>query len=282
MIEKISGNPVIPSSCYPYLGFGLGLRAKHYDVILETRPKNVDWFEIISENFIEAHKGYWDFLADLRRDYPIIMHGVSLNIGSADPLNQAYLTKLKALANFLQPPWLSDHLCWTGVSGKNTHDLLPVPYTPQILKHVTERIKHVQDFLQRPFILENPSTYLEFTESIIPEWEFLAEICKNTGCGMLLDINNIYVNSFNHGYDAKKYIDAISAESIAQIHLAGHHNFGTHIVDTHDAHVKDDVWDLYAYAIKTKGKISTMIEWDDNIPEFDVLLAEIGKARQLA
>ncbi len=265
---------------YPYIGFGLGLRAPHYDVILEKRPKTVDWFEIISENFIEAHKGYWDFLADLRQNYPIIMHGVSLNIGSTDPLNQPYLQKLKALADFLQPPWFSDHLCWTGIGGKNTHDLLPVPYTQQTLAHISDRIKQVQDIIGRPFILENPSTYLEFNESTIPEWEFLANLTENTGCGLLLDVNNIYVNSFNHGYDAKKYIDTIPADKIAQIHLAGHHNFGTHIVDTHDAHVKDDVWDLYSYTIKTKGKISTMIEWDDNIPEFDVLLAEIDKARK--
>lgn len=267
---------------YPYIGFGLGLRATHYDLILQTRPKSVDWFEIISENFIDAHKGYWDFMADLRQDYPIIMHGVSLNIGSSDPLDSGYLKKLKKLADFLQPPWISDHLCWTGVNSKNTHDLLPVPYTPQTLTHICERIKQVQEFMERPFILENPSTYLEFNESSIPEWEFLAELTRNTGCGLLLDVNNIYVNSFNHGYDAKKYIDAIPAASIAQIHLAGHHNFGTHIVDTHDAHVKNEVWDLYGYAIKSKGKISTMIEWDDNIPEFEVLLAELNKARRLA
>ncbi len=264
---------------YPNLGFGLGLRAQHYDIILETRPKSVDWFEIISENFIEAHNGYWDFLADLRQDYPIIMHGVSLNIGSTDPLNKTYLQKLKELADFLQPAWFSDHLCWTGIGSKNTHDLLPVPYTLQTLNHISERIKQVQDYLDRSFILENPSTYLEFNESTIPEWKFLANLTENTGCGLLLDVNNIYVNSFNHGYDAKKYIDAIPTDKIAQIHLAGHHNFGTHIVDTHDAHVKDDVWDLYSYTIKTKGKISTMIEWDDNIPEFDVLLAELDKAR---
>ncbi len=264
---------------YPNIGFGLGLRAAHYDVILEQRPEEVDWFEIISENFLDAHKGYWDFLADLRQDYPIVMHGVSLNIGSSDELRYDYLKKLKKLADFLQPPWFSDHLCWTGVNSKNSHDLLPVAYTEQTLQHISERIKKVQDFMGLPFILENPSTYLEFNESTIPEWEFLAAIAENTGCGLLLDVNNIYVNSFNHGYDARKYIDAIPADKIAQIHLAGHHDFGTHIIDTHDAKVKDEVWELYRYTIAIKGKISTMIEWDDNIPEFDVLLAELSKAR---
>ncbi len=265
---------------YPDIGFGLGLRSSHYDVILKTRPKTVDWFEIISENFLDAHKGYWDFLADLRQDYRIIMHGVSLNIGSTDPLNLDYLKKVKKLADFLEPPWFSDHLCWTGINSKNTHDLLPVPYTPQTLTHISERIKKLQDIIGFPFILENPSTYLEFTESSIPEWEFLANITENTSCGLLLDVNNIYVNSFNHGYDAKKYIDTIPAQNIAQIHLAGHHDFGTHIIDTHDNYVKNEVWELYNYTIKTKGKISTMIEWDDNIPEFNILLAELDKARK--
>lgn len=267
---------------YPYLGFGLGLRAQHYEVVLEQRPQSVDWFEIISENFMDAHQGYWDFLADLRHDYTIIMHGVSLNIGSSDPLNQEYLQKLKGLADHLQPPWFSDHLCWTGAHGRNTNDLLPVPYTRQMLEHISSRIKQVQDEVAIPFILENPSTYLEFNESTIPEWEFLAKLAEDTGCGLLLDVNNIYVNSFNHGYDARKYIDAIPTDKIAQIHLAGHHNYGTHIIDTHDAQVTDEVWDLYFYTIKKAGKVSTMIEWDDNIPEFPVMLAELDKARKLA
>ncbi|HEU5046481.1 MAG TPA: DUF692 domain-containing protein [Rickettsiales bacterium] len=267
---------------YPALGFGLGLRTPHYDTILETRPKSVDWFEIISENFLESHRGYWDFLADLRQDYPIVMHGVSLSIGSPDQLNADYLDKLRLLADFLQPPWISDHLCWTGTNGINTHDLLPVPYTEAMLQHIVTRIRQVQDILGRRILLENPSTYVEFNASSIPEWEFIARMAEEADCGLLLDVNNVYVNAFNHGYDARRYIDAIPAERIVQIHLAGHRNLGTHIVDTHDNHVIREVWELYCYVLKRSGLISTMVEWDGNIPDFPVLLAELDKARQIA
>ncbi|MDE3037947.1 MAG: DUF692 domain-containing protein [Pseudomonadota bacterium] len=267
---------------FPDLGFGLGLRAPHYDTILAERPKGVEWFEIISENFIEAHRGYRQFLADLRQDYPIVMHGVSLSIGSTDPLNTEYLKKLGALADFLQVPWLSDHLCWTGIGGKNTHDLLPVPYTEKALKHIAGRVRQVQDVLQRPLVLENPSSYVTFADSSMPEWEFMARLAEEADCGILLDVNNVYVSAFNHRFDAKRYIDAIPAERIVQIHLAGHDHRGTHIIDTHDNYVIDAVWELYAYTLQRKGLISTMVEWDDNIPAFDVLLAEIDKARQWA
>lgn len=267
---------------YPALGFGLGLRAEHYDEILAQLPKGVEWFEIISENFIEAHRGYRDFLADLRADYPIVMHGVGMSVGGPDPLNLEYVKKIKALADFLQAPWISDHVCWTGMHGKNTHDLLPLPYTEESLRHIVARIKQVQDVLGRRIILENPSTYLEFSESQIPEWEFLARMSEEADAGLLLDVNNVYVSAFNHGYDAKHYIDAIPADRIVQIHLAGHKNFGTHIIDTHDSPVIDEVWELYRYTIHTKGMISTMVEWDDHIPEFSVLLAELGKARLYA
>jgi len=267
---------------YPDLGFGLGLRAEHYQEVLESRPKTVDWFEIISENFIEAHQGYLEMLADLRADYPIVMHGVSLSIGSFDPLNLDYLAKIKKLADNIQAPWLSDHLCWTGINGKNTHDLLPVPYTQNMLEHIAARIRQVQDILGRNILLENPSTYLEFNASSIPEYEFMAILAEKANCGVLLDVNNVYVSSFNHGFDAKKYIDTIPAARVGQIHLAGHQNLGTHIIDTHDNYVIDEVWQLYKYTIETKGKIPTMIEWDDNIPEFSVLLAELDKARVIA
>jgi uncharacterized protein (UPF0276 family) len=267
---------------YSHLGFGLGLRAAHYDEILASRPRGIDWFEIISENFIEAHNGYWDFLADLRRDYPIVMHGVSLSIGSTDPLNLRYLAKLKALANHLAAPWISDHLCWTGINGKNTHDLLPIPTNEETLRHVTARVREVQDRLGRRIVLENPSTYLEFSSSDMPEHEFLARLAEAADCGLLLDVNNVYVSAFNHGFDARRYIDAIPAERIVQIHLAGHQHHGTHIIDTHDNHVLDDVWALYAYTIQTKGPISTMVEWDDNIPALTVLTAELDKARAVA
>lgn len=267
---------------YPHIGYGVGLRSPHYDTILEDRPKGVDWFEIISENFIEAHKGYWDFLADLRTDYPIVMHGVSMSIGSTDPINLNYLNKLKALAEFIKPSWISDHLCWTGVQGKNTHDLLPVVYTEESLKHIVSRIKQVQDVLGRNIVLENPSTYLEFESSQIPEWEFVARMAEEADCGLLLDVNNVYVSAFNHNYDVQKYIDAMPRGRIVQIHLAGHQNLGTHIIDTHDGHVIDEVWDLYAYTLQTKGAVSTLLEWDDHIPEFPVLVAEINKARVAA
>ena len=267
---------------YPHLGFGLGLRAPHYEEILAQRPRDVQWFEIISENFIEAHQGYWDFLADLRRDYPIVMHGVSMSIGSTDPINPDYINKLKRLADFLEAPWLSDHLCWTGVHSKNTHDLLPVPYTQESLRHMVARVRQVQDMLGRHILLENPSSYLEFEGSELSEWEFLAQLAQEADCGLLLDVNNVYVSAFNHGYDAKRYIDALPADRIVQVHRAGHHHFGTHIIDTHDAHVLEDVWKLYAYTIASKGLASTMVEWDDHIPEFPVLLAELGKARAVA
>jgi uncharacterized protein len=266
---------------YPDLGFGVGLRAAHYDTILKKRPRSVDWFEIISENFIEAHKGYWDFLADLRVDYPIVMHGVSMSIGSTDPLNMEYFKKLKALADFLNVAWISDHVCWTGVQGKNSHDLLPVPYTEASLMHIVSRIKKAQDALGRQIVLENPSTYLEFTDSTISEWEFLARMAQDADCGLLLDVNNIYVSAFNHGYDAKHYIDAIPSDRIVQIHLAGHQHYGTHIIDTHNGPVIDEVWTLYEYTLQTKGPITTTIEWDGDIPEFDILTAELGKAKDL-
>lgn len=275
-------SPMTNRFAYPHLGFGLGLRAAHYDEILADRPKSIDWFEIISENFLEAHQGYWEFLADLRRDYPIVMHGVSLSIGSTDPLNVRYLEKLKALADFLDVPWLSDHLCWTGINGKNTHDLLPVPTNEASLKHITQRVREVQDRLERRIILENPSSYVEFNSSDIPEHEFLARLAEDADCGLLLDINNVHVSAFNHGFDARAYIDAIPADRIVQIHLAGHQHNGTHIIDTHDDHVTDDVWNFYAHTIATKGPITTMVEWDDHIPTLDVLTAELDKARHFA
>lgn len=266
---------------FPFLGFGLGLRTPHYDLVMKTKPK-VGWFEIITENFIDAHEGYWEYLNDLRPIYPIVMHGVSLSIGSTDPISNDYLTKIKTLADYINTPWISDHLCFTGVNGLNSHDLLPIPYTHESLDHVVSRIKRVQDFLGRNIILENPSTYLEFTDSSIPEWEYLAQMAEQANCGLLLDVNNVYVSSKNHNYDSKKYIDTIPADRIIQIHLAGHQDYGTHAIDTHDQHVIDEVWQLYRYTLMQKGSITTMIEWDDHIPEFDILQAEIAKAEVIA
>jgi uncharacterized protein (UPF0276 family) len=263
----------------PYLGFGLGLRDEHYDDVLTQLPKAIDWFEIISENYLDAHQGYWDFLADLRRDYPLVMHGVSLSIGSPDPLNMDYLQKLRRLADHLRPPYFSDHLCWTGMNAHNTHDLLPLVYDAETLARTTDKIKQIQDFMGLTFALENPSTYLQFKDSTMPEWEFMAELAQRADCAILLDVNNIYVSAFNHDFDAVHYIDVMPADRIVQIHLAGHQNLGTHIIDTHDDHVIDAVWDLYAQTVAAKGSINTMIEWDDKIPPFPVLVAELEKAR---
>lgn len=263
---------------FPDLGFGLGLRAPHYDAILSDRP-NVGWFEIITENFIGAHTGYRDFLADLRADYPFVMHGVSLSIGSTDPLDRDYLKRLKSFADFLAPAWVSDHLCFTGVQGKNTHDLLPVPYTEDALRHIANRVRQVQDILERPLVLENPSTYIAFNGQTLSEAEFIAALADEADCALLLDVNNVHVSAFNHGLDARAYIDAIPAHRIAQIHLAGHKDCGHYKIDTHDREVPDAVWDLYRYTIAAKGFHPTMIEWDDAIPAFPVLLAELDKAR---
>ena len=270
------------ASSSPFLGFGLGLRIPHYQHILAETPA-VDWFEIISENFMDTDGRPKRKLAEFRERYPIVMHGVAMSIGTADPINSEYMRKLKALKNWLKPAWISDHLCWTGIAHKNSHDLLPVPYTTEALKHITQRIKDVQDFLECPIALENPSTYLEFKSSEIPEAEFIAQMAKDSGCNLLLDVNNVFVTCFNHRLDAKKYIDLLPLDKVIQIHLSGHSNMGTHIIDTHDDHVVDDVWQLYKYTTHKAGRtINTMIEWDDNIPEFSVLFAELEKAKAAA
>ena len=266
---------------FPDLGYGLGFRPTHFPYIKENDP-DVDWFEIISENYMDTGGKPRRMLDELKEKYPIVMHGVALSIGTVDPLSSEYLQKLKALAEDVQPKWISDHLCWTGIAHKNTHDLLPVPYTEEALKHIVDRIKQVQDYLGRRIVLENPSTYLEFTCSSMSEWEFIARMAEEADCGLLLDVNNIYVSCFNHRWDPKTYIDAMPLDRVAQIHLAGHSNMGTHIIDTHDDHVLDEVWTLYAYVINKAGFISTMVEWDDNIPEFPVVMEELNKARHWA
>lgn len=266
----------------PELGFGLGLRPKHYPFIFEHNPE-IDWFEIISENFMDTDGRPKRNLARIRERYPVVMHGVSLSIGTVDPLNSEYLQKLKALMDWVQPAWVSDHLCWTGVAHRNVHDLLPVPYTEEALKHIITRIKQVQDYLERPIALENPSTYLEFKSSSIPEAEFITRMAQESGCHLLLDVNNVYVSCFNHRLDPKAYIDTMPLDHVVQIHLAGHDNQGTHIIDTHDNHVVDEVWALYQYTLHKAGRVpNTMIEWDDHIPDFPVLMAELDKARSFA
>jgi len=262
-------------------GFGLGLRQEHFDTVLE-KAVPVDWFEILSENFMDSHEGYWQFLADVREKYPLVMHGIAMNIGGTDPLNASYMETLKQLAEVAKPVFISDHLCWTGVHGINSHDLLPVPYTQEALTYITGRIKQAQDMLGRQLVMENPSTYAEFTASTMPEWEFLAALTEAADCKLLLDVNNVYVGAFNHRYDAKRYIDAIPASRVAYMHMAGHRNKGTHIIDTHDDHVVDAVWELYRYTVQKLGNLPVMIEWDSNVPKFNVLLAELDKARAIA
>ena len=265
----------------PCLGFGLGLRPAHYDTILNESPA-VDWFEIISENYLVPGGKPLHYLDRIRARYPLAMHGVSLSIGSRDPLNNDYLRQLKALADRIEPAWISDHLCWTGVGGINAHDLLPLPYTEEAIKHVAARIGEVQDFLGRRFLIENVSSYLTYPESVMTEWEFLREISERADCLILLDINNIYVSSFNHEFNPSSYIEAIPIERVWQFHLAGHQNHGDYIIDTHDEPVIDPVWELYAEAVRRFGDVSTMIERDDNIPPLSELLDELQHARSTA
>lgn len=263
----------------PDLGFGVGLRTVHYDYILEHFPP-VDWFEIISENFLDSGGRSLYVLDKVRERYPVVTHGVSLSIGSTDPLNYDYLKKLKNLADRLDTPWVSDHLCWTGVNGHNIHDLLPIVYTEEVLHHVIERITIVQDFLGRRLALENVSTYVEFTTSTMSEWEFIAQMAEAADCGLLLDVNNVYVSSYNHGFDPKTFIDAMPIDRVCQYHLAGHTNKGAYILDTHSDYVIDAVWELYRYAYSRSGGRATLLEWDDNIPSFDVVHAEALKAKE--
>lgn len=264
-----------------YLGFGLGLRPKHYEFILENKPK-IDWFEVISENFLVPGGNPLYYLTKIREDYPIILHGVSMSLGSVDPLDWDYLKKLKALADRIDPPWMSDHLCWTGVHGRNLHDLMPLPYTEETLNHIVDRIKQVQDFLGRQFLLENPSSYVSFKESTMTEWDFMKELAVRADCYILLDVNNIYVTSFNHGFDPVDYLNAIPVDRVQQIHVAGHTNKGTHIIDTHDHDVIDEVWDLYAKAVGRFGHVSAMVERDDNIPEMPELMIELDRLKEIS
>ncbi len=269
-----------PRLGHPDLGFGVGLRTVHFGHLLKHFPP-VDWFEIISENFMDSQGRPRHVLRQLAGRYPIVMHGVSLSIGSTSPLDFQYLERLKKLADETRAVWVSDHLCWTGVAGLNTHDLLPLPYNGETLAHVIERIRIVQEFLERPLILENPSSYVTFAQSDMTEWEFLRAMTTETNCGLLLDVNNVYVSSVNHDFDPVKYVQQIPAEHIVQIHLAGHTNCGTHLIDTHDGIVVDPVWDLYRRVIDRIGRVSTLLEWDARIPEFPIVHAEVLKAKRM-
>lgn len=279
-MSKIKSVGAEPRLGHPDLGFGLGLRTVHFDHILRHEPE-VDWFEIISENFIDSQGRPRHVLDQIAERYPVVMHGVSLSIGSTDPLDFDYLGKLKSLAAATGAHWISDHLCWTGVASLNSHDLLPMPLSESSLAHVTERVRAVQDFLERPFVFENPSTYAGFVGSTMTEWEFLTRLVEETDCGLLLDVNNVYVSSVNHDFDPEEYLDAIPHDHVVQIHLAGHTDCETHIIDTHDRPVIDRVWDLYRLAIERCGPVSTLLEWDASIPPFPELHAEVLKAKAL-
>jgi uncharacterized protein len=266
-------------SDFPFLGFGVGLRRPHYTHILETHPK-MDWFEVISENFMVEGGRPLEVLAGVRERYPIVMHGVSLSIGSTDPLNRRYLRELDALARRFEPAWISDHLCWTGVGGRNLHDLLPLPYTDESVVHVANRIREVQDALGRRILIENVSSYMAYTHSTLTEWEFLTAVADEADCFILLDINNIFVSAFNHRFDTGLYINSIPINRVVQFHLAGHQDHGKYLLDTHDHPIRDEVWRLYEQAVRRFGAVSTLIEWDDNIPTFAELEANAGEARR--
>ncbi len=276
--KSIEDHPVVFDR--PQLGFGLGLRSDHYQTIIDTHP-SIDWFEIISENYmIPGGKPLW-FLEQIRRDYPMVMHGVSMSIGSCDPLDYDYLHELKALIARVEPAWVSDHLCWTGVHGRNLHDLMPLPYTQETVEHVAARIREVQDFLGRRMLIENVSSYVNFVQSEMTEWEFISALAESADCLLLLDVNNIYVSSVNHDFDPVTFVKHIAPERVQQVHLAGHTHNGNHIVATHDHPISDPVWELYRVAMQHLGPVSVMIERDDNIPPLDELLIELQHARTL-
>ncbi|WDE14459.1 DUF692 domain-containing protein [Thalassomonas haliotis] len=264
-----------------FLGFGLGLRTDHFQDVLEQKPA-LDWFEVVSENFMVDGGKPKHYLHAIREHYPMVMHGVSMSIGSTEPLNMDYLRKLKVLANELQPQWLSDHLCWTTNKQVNSHDLLPLPYNEETLQHVADRISRVQDFLGRQILIENVSSYMSYKDSDMSEWQFINEVVKRADCLMLLDINNIYVSARNHNFAPLDYLNGIDTDRVRQFHLAGHTDYGDYVIDTHDHEVADPVWDLYRQALQRFGWVSTMIERDDNIPPLAELMAELDTARNIA
>jgi uncharacterized protein len=262
-------------------GFGLGLRTPHYEAML-SEPHDVDWLEVITENYLVPGGKPLYFLERVRERFPLVMHGVSLSIGSTDPLDLNYLAQVRALAARIEPHWISDHLCWTGIEGRNLHDLLPLPYTEEALDSVVARVGQVQEALGRQILLENVSSYLSFRSSEMSEWEFLGEVARRADCAILLDINNIYVSSVNHGFDPLTYLRAVPKSKVRQFHLAGHSDMGGHLIDTHDHPIAPPVWDLYGAAVAHFGAVPTMIERDDNIPALSELVAELDIARELS
>lgn len=264
-----------------FLGFGLGLRIPHFEDVINTKP-NVDWFEVLSENYLVAGGKPRYYLKEVAERYPVVMHGVAMSVGSTDPLDINYLKQLKHLISDVKPRWISDHLCFNQSGGINSHDLLPLPYTEEAINHVAKRIAQAQDYLGQQMLIENVSSYLSYKESTMSEWEFYNEVCKRADCLMLLDINNIYVSARNHQFDPLEYLNAIDKQRVRQIHLAGHSDYGDYVIDTHDHPICDPVWSLYDSAVQRFGAISTMIERDDNIPSLDELVAELDVARRIA
>jgi uncharacterized protein len=264
----------------PYLGHGVGLRPAHYPRLWEGTAR-ADWFEVISENYMIPGGRPLAALERARALAPVVLHGVSLSVGSSDPLNARYLAELKGLADRIEPAWVSDHLCWTSVGGHYAHDLLPLPYTEEALAWVVERVVRVQEQLGRRIMIENVSSYLTFTHSTMDEWEFLTGVASRAGCAILLDVNNVHVSARNHGFDPAAYLDGIPSRAVGQIHLAGHTDKGTYLFDTHDGPVSEPVWALYRQAVRRFGRVSTLIEWDDQIPDLDVICAEAERARAI-
>lgn len=263
----------------PNLGIGIGLRPKYYADILE-KPSEIDWFEIISENFISQKGGHFDYLEKIAERYPIVQHGVSLCIGSADPLDFNYLKKLKSLCKKTKTPWVSDHLSWGRLQGTHYHDLLPLPYTKEVIDYVAERARVVQDYLELPFALENVSSYCSYVQDEMPEWEFYAQVVEKADIYMMLDVNNIYVSSRNHGFLPKDYYKNLPLNRVLQMHLAGHTDFGDYIIDSHNDHVRDEVWEIYAEVYPLTRGVSTLLEWDDDFPSFENICKEALKAKQ--
>ena len=264
---------------FPYLGFGIGLRRPHYSHVVSEHP-NVDWFEVVTENFMGQGGRPLQVLEKVRTDYPIVLHGVSMSLGSVDPLSPQYLSRLRELARQFEPAWISDHLCWTGVGGRNLHDLLPLPYTEETVTWVARRIRQVQERLERTILIENVSSYMSFVHSTMSEWEFLGAVAERADCGILLDINNVYVSAFNHGFTPERYIDSVPASRVMQYHLAGHSDHGAYLLDTHDHPVCPAVWSLYERAARRFGPVSALVEWDDDIPEFATLEVTSNEARE--
>jgi len=265
----------------PFYGFGLGLRPIYVEEILQTQPA-VDWFEIITENYLVPGGKPLSVLSRIRERYPVAMHGVSLGIGGSDKLNHDYLRQVKALADRVEPMWVSDHLCWTGVADQQLHDLLPLPYTEEAVAHVVDRIRQVQDVLQRQILLENVSSYVSFTHSTMSEWEFLSAIAELADCLLLFDVNNVYVSARNHGYDPMQFLAGVPAARVWQLHVAGHSDYGSYLIDTHDHPVCDPVWELLAEAFSLFGPVTGMIERDDRFPPLAELLAEVNILRRIS